>query len=190
MFNTAAACDGQCGFSANDSSDVCVVPSVCLKQHPACFLISFICIFFSAYFIAGGCEDWKWPHQFESGRSGWICGPVQNQKAHPPQQTDESILRKTGETSAWAPVILRSALVKHCTSSVMLISRTITWIFFSGFIHKANTVQVWWSANQWDRHTCTGLSFIVAFVVTVVSSSVWKWSLLNKQICSLAMVTF
>lgn len=26
-----------------------------------------------------------------------------------------------------------------------------------GFIYKANKIPVWWSANQWDWHTCTGL---------------------------------
>lgn len=156
---------------------VCVDRPPCvIKTTPCMLIISFICIFCSAYFISGGREDWKWPHQFESGRSGWICGPVQNQKAHPPQQTDEGILRKTGETSAWAPVILRSAHMKHCTSLYIDEQDYNLGFFcfcFSGFIHKANTVQVWWSANQWDGHTCSGLSFIVAFV-TVVSSSAWK----------------
>lgn len=137
-----------------------------IKTTPFVFIIklSFISIFYTLHiFISGRREDWKWPHQLESGRSGWICGPVQNQKAHPPQQTDEGILWKTGETSAWASVILRSAYtMKHCTLGVTLMSRNIIWIIilFSGFIHKANTFQVRWSANQWDGHTCTGLYFI------------------------------
>ena len=46
---------------------------------------------------AGGSKDWEWSHQPQGCRARWVGGPVQNQKAHTPQQTNEGVLRTTGE---------------------------------------------------------------------------------------------
>lgn len=49
---------------------------------------------------AGGSKDWERSHQPEGCRTGWLGGPVQNQTAHTPQQTNEGILWTTGNPGA------------------------------------------------------------------------------------------
>lgn len=49
---------------------------------------------------AGGSKDWERSHQPQGGGAGWVGGPVQNQKTHTPQQTNEGVLWTTGELKA------------------------------------------------------------------------------------------
>jgi len=66
-------------------------------------------------FTSGGCENREWPHKSESSWAGWLSGSVQNQEAHTPQQTDESILWETGKTfSCTFSCIINNPSVK-CT---------------------------------------------------------------------------
>lgn len=55
------------------------------------------------YFSAGGSQDWERSHQPQGCGTGWFSGPVQNQEAHTPQQTNEGILWTTGNLTVPSP---------------------------------------------------------------------------------------
>lgn len=69
-------------------------------------------------FVAGRSEDGERPHQPQGSWSGWLGGTVQNQKAHSTQQTNEGVLRKTGELTLSTQ---KGALEMQCTRRKQLL---------------------------------------------------------------------
>ena len=66
-------------------------------------------------FRSGGSEDGEqWAHQPEGGRTGWLSGAIQDQKAHSSQQTDESLLWTAGESATQLLLLKKSDLYFHC----------------------------------------------------------------------------
>lgn len=96
---------------------------------------------FELVFSSGGSKDWERSHQPQGCRAGWVRGPVQNQKTHTPQQTNEGVLWTTSELRAQMMAFKYLLLPQHIITwiclkphSALSVSCTLT---FAIQLHKS-----------------------------------------------------